>query len=192
MSFLIPRQVAALLRTVDIDAIWNEANERERKLLVNEIIEAVIVHTDRLQVTINGAPPLTVALSEVGLREPAGMRPDLSEDRRESFQLSSDSGGARTRHALRRAGRASSLCTVSAKSALLSEVLALPAEERVEIVAELLASLDDGGTGEDSDELDAIWAAEMSRRSQQLASGEVQAETWEHVLRRVAEGRQTR
>ena len=72
-------QVAALLRTVDIDAIWNEANDRERKLLVNEIIETVIVHADRLQVTINGAPPLTVALSEVGLREPGGMRPDVSE-----------------------------------------------------------------------------------------------------------------
>ena len=81
---------------------------------------------------------------------------------------------------------------MSAKSALLSEVLALPTEERAEIVAELLASLDDAGTGEDSEELEAIWAAEMSRRSQQLASGEVQAETWDHVLRRVAEGRRTR
>ena len=45
----------------------------------DEIIETVIVHADRLQVTINGAPPLTVALSEVGLREPVGMRPDVSE-----------------------------------------------------------------------------------------------------------------
>ena len=76
-------QVAALLRTVDIDAIWNEANDRKRKLLINEIIETVIVHADRLQVTINGAPPLTVALSEVGLRETSGMRPDVSEDRLE-------------------------------------------------------------------------------------------------------------
>ena len=59
-------------------------------------------------------------------------------------------------------------------------------------VAELLASLDDGGTSEDSEELDAIWAAEMSRRSQKPASGEVRAETWDHVLRRVAEGRHTR
>ena len=74
-------QVAALLREVDIDAIWNEANERERKLLVNEIIETVNVHADHLQVTINGAPPLTVNFSEVGLRGPAGMRPDVSEDR---------------------------------------------------------------------------------------------------------------
>ena len=54
---------------MDTDAIWNAANDRERKLLVNEIIEAVIVHPDRLQVAINGAPPLTIAFSEVGLRE---------------------------------------------------------------------------------------------------------------------------
>ncbi|MEQ1700318.1 MAG: recombinase family protein [Ilumatobacteraceae bacterium] len=62
-------QVATMLRTMDTDAIWNAANDRERKLLVNEIIDAVIVHDDRLQVAINGAPPLTIALSEVGLRE---------------------------------------------------------------------------------------------------------------------------
>lgn len=82
---------------------------------------------------------------------------------------------------------------MSVKSAaLLVEVLALPTEERAEIVAELLASLDDGGIGEDSDELDTMWAAEMSRRSQQLASGNVQAETWDDVLRRVTESRRTR
>ncbi len=62
-------QVATQLRSMDTDAIWNAANERERKLLVNEIIDAVIVHADRLQVAINGAPLLTIAFSEVGLRE---------------------------------------------------------------------------------------------------------------------------
>ncbi len=36
------------------DAIWEAANETERTLLVNEMIEAVIVHEDRLQVAING------------------------------------------------------------------------------------------------------------------------------------------
>lgn len=79
-------QVAILLRSMDTDAIWNAANDRERKLLVNEIIDAVIVHPDRLQVTINGAPPLTIAFSEVGLRETerpplraAGTSIDVSE-----------------------------------------------------------------------------------------------------------------
>ena len=62
-------QVATLLRTMDTDAIWNAANDRERKILVNEIIDAVIVHPDRLQVAINGSPLLTVRFDEVGLRE---------------------------------------------------------------------------------------------------------------------------
>jgi len=60
-------QVATLLRTMDTDAIWNAANDR--KILVNEIIDAVIVHPDRLQVAINGSPRLTVRFDEVGLRE---------------------------------------------------------------------------------------------------------------------------
>ena len=72
-------QVATMLRTMDTDAIWNAANERELKLLVNQIIEAVIVHPDRLQVAINGSPPLAIAFSEVGLRNSPGMRPDVSK-----------------------------------------------------------------------------------------------------------------
>lgn len=62
-------QVAAMLREMDTDAIWNEATDGELRILISEMIDAVIVHPDRLQVAINGAPPLTVALHEVGLRE---------------------------------------------------------------------------------------------------------------------------
>lgn len=88
---------------------------------------------------------------------------------------------------------ARSVMFVSAKSStLLSEVLALPTDERAEIVAELLASLDDAGNSEDTAELDRIWAAEMSRRSQQIASGAATTETWDDVLRRVADDRRTR
>lgn len=60
---------------MDTDALWNAANDCERKVLVNEIIEAVIAYPDRLQVAINGAPPINVAFSEVGLRE--AQRPPL-------------------------------------------------------------------------------------------------------------------
>ena len=74
---------------------------------------------------------------------------------------------------------------------MLNEVLALPTDERAEIVVELLASLDDAGASENFEELDAIWAAEMSRRSQQLASGAVQPESWDDVVRRVTDGRRT-
>ncbi len=63
-------RVAETLRHLDTDAIWNAANDRERRILVNELVNAVRVHTDRLQVEIAGAPPLTVLLEEVGLRGP--------------------------------------------------------------------------------------------------------------------------
>ena len=62
-------QVAAMLLEMDTDAIWQEATKGEQRVLINEIIEAVIVHPARLQVPINGAHPLTVALHEVGRRE---------------------------------------------------------------------------------------------------------------------------
>lgn len=81
---------------------------------------------------------------------------------------------------------------MTAKSAaLLNEALALTNDERAAIAAELLASLDEAAAS-DADELDAVWAAEMSARSKQLASGEAATETWDDILRRVAEDRRTR
>lgn len=78
--------VAAMLREMDVDAIWDAANEREKRLLISEIVDKVIVHEDRLQVAVNGAPPITIALHEVGLRETkrppsraAGIGFDVSE-----------------------------------------------------------------------------------------------------------------
>ena len=70
-------RVAAMLRTIDTQAIWDAANERERRILINEIVDKVIVHADRLQVAIHGAPLLTVTLDELGLR--SGTRIDVSE-----------------------------------------------------------------------------------------------------------------
>ena len=82
---------------------------------------------------------------------------------------------------------------VSAKSAeLRNEVLALPAEERAELAVELLASLDDDVADDDPDELDRAWGEEMSRRSRQIASGEVKTVTWDGVLQRVAANRRSR
>ena len=71
-------RVAAQLRELDIDRIWEAASATEKRTLVNELVECVIVHPDRLQVAINGAPPLTVDFEEVGLR-PAGTRNDVSK-----------------------------------------------------------------------------------------------------------------
>ena len=69
-----------LLRERDIDRLWEAASDTEKRTLVNELIECVIVHPDRLQVAINRAPPLTVDFEEVGLRS-AGMRNGVSKDR---------------------------------------------------------------------------------------------------------------
>ena len=41
----------------------------ERRVLVEELIEAVMVFPDHLEVRVVGAPPLNVTLAEVGLRE---------------------------------------------------------------------------------------------------------------------------
>lgn len=71
-------RVATLLRDLDVDTLWDAANGDERLTLVAELVEAVIVHPDRLQVTINGAPPLRVDFEEVGL-QPAGMRSMVSK-----------------------------------------------------------------------------------------------------------------
>ncbi len=43
--------------------------DQERWVLVEELVEAVIVHPDRLRVTVAGAPSLNVRCSEVRLRE---------------------------------------------------------------------------------------------------------------------------
>ena len=77
-------------------------------------------------------------------------------------------------------------------SVLRDEALALPAEQRAELVVELLASLDDDISEEDPDEIDRAWGDEMLRRSAQIASGEVKTLTWDEVLAQVAENRRLR
>jgi hypothetical protein len=52
--------------------VWENANDAERRVLVEELIESVVIHADRLEVTVTGAPPLLVALDEVGLRPGTG------------------------------------------------------------------------------------------------------------------------
>lgn len=72
-----------------------------------------------------------------------------------------------------------------------NEVLALPTEERAELAAELLASLDDVDDV-DPEQVDRVWGQELVWRSAQLASGEVTGLSWEQVLARVAENRRPR
>ncbi len=60
-------EIAAYLADLDVDAVWEAATESERRTLIDELIEAVHVHNDHLEVTLRGAPNLNVTLAEVGL-----------------------------------------------------------------------------------------------------------------------------
>jgi putative addiction module component (TIGR02574 family) len=82
---------------------------------------------------------------------------------------------------------------VNARSAALrDELLALPLDQRAEFAAELLASLDDEDSSDDPVDVDLAWRDELSRRSEQIASGTVATVGWDQVLERVADSRRTR
>ena len=69
---------------------------------------------------------------------------------------------------------------------LLREALKLPLEERADVAAELLASLDDAER-EQPDEVEAAWAAEIERRARRVLAGESVGISWEDVRRRAEE-----
>ncbi len=66
---------------------------------------------------------------------------------------------------------------------LLREALSLPIDERADVAAELLASLDDVGS-EDVARVEAAWAAEIERRARRVMAGESAGIPWEDVRRR--------
>ena len=66
---------------------------------------------------------------------------------------------------------------------VLREALTLPVEERADVAAELLASLE-AASDEDPAEVEAAWAAEIERRSRRVMSGESQGLPWEDVRAR--------
>jgi putative addiction module component (TIGR02574 family) len=65
---------------------------------------------------------------------------------------------------------------------LLRGALKLPPEERADVAAELLASLDEAET--DMASLEAEWAAEIERRARRVLAGESPGIPWEDVRRR--------
>ena len=73
-------RVTAIIQSPEsnLDDVWDNASARERRVMVEELIEAVTIHADRLEVTVTGAPPLIVRLDEVGLRNP-GTGPVVSK-----------------------------------------------------------------------------------------------------------------
>jgi putative addiction module component (TIGR02574 family) len=66
---------------------------------------------------------------------------------------------------------------------LLREALALPIDERADVAAELLASLDEAGTENPAD-VEAAWAAEIERRARRVLAGESEGQPWEDVRAR--------
>ena len=68
---------------------------------------------------------------------------------------------------------------------LLREALTLPAEERADVAAELLVSLDEAES--DMQDVETAWAAEIERRARRILSGQSAGIPWEDVRRR-AEG----
>ena len=66
---------------------------------------------------------------------------------------------------------------------LLRDALALPLDERADVAAELLASLDDAEAEHPAD-VEAAWAAEIERRARRVIAGESAGIPWEDVRRR--------
>ena len=62
--------------------------------------------------------------------------------------------------------------------------MTLPVEERADVAAELLASLDEAPP-QDVAEVEAAWAREIERRARRVMSGESAGEPWEDVRARV-------
>lgn len=66
---------------------------------------------------------------------------------------------------------------------LLRQALELPIDERANVAAELLASLD-ADHEENQAEVEAAWAAEIERRARRVITGESQGILWEDVRAR--------
>jgi putative addiction module component (TIGR02574 family) len=67
--------------------------------------------------------------------------------------------------------------------AILNEALALSLEDRANVAAELLASLDDDAI-EKPAEVEAAWAAEIEKRARRVIAGESAGVAWEDVRSR--------
>jgi putative addiction module component (TIGR02574 family) len=69
---------------------------------------------------------------------------------------------------------------------LLREALTLPVEERADVAAELLASLDEAPARSAAD-VEAAWAHEIERRARRVMNGESAGEPWDDVRARVVQ-----
>ena len=70
--------------------------------------------------------------------------------------------------------------------ALLREALALPEEDRADVAAELLASLN-APSPDDPATVRTLWAQELERRARRALSGDAIAEDWASVRESLAD-----
>lgn len=63
-------EVAAVLAQLDAEAIWEAATDKERRILVEELLSEIAMYPDHLEVEVAGAPRLNVLFEEVGLSRP--------------------------------------------------------------------------------------------------------------------------
>ena len=61
-------EIATILTNLDIVELWEAAEEPERRVIIQNMIESVIVFADHLEVKVVGSPALHVLYSEVGLK----------------------------------------------------------------------------------------------------------------------------
>jgi hypothetical protein len=54
--------------------VWSEADDKERRVLIDELLDRIIVYPDHLEVVVHGVPKINVLLSEVGLAESQNTR----------------------------------------------------------------------------------------------------------------------
>ena len=66
---------------------------------------------------------------------------------------------------------------------LLREALTLPIDERADVAAELLASLDEA-SADHPGEVEAAWAAEIEKRARRVLAGESHGIPWDDVRAR--------
>lgn len=59
--------MARILREMGVGRLWEEATDAERRVLVEELLDAVAMYPDHLEVTVKGALRLNVTLKEAGL-----------------------------------------------------------------------------------------------------------------------------
>lgn len=69
-------------------------------------------------------------------------------------------------------------------STVLREALALPADERAQVAADLIASLDE--EGDDAEAVETAWAREVERRARQILRDPSSGEDWDTTRERIA------